>query len=258
MSVHSVSDNGPIDFKDFKAWNKKVPKRAMPIKVRAYIYQARDLPAADSEGTSDPFVQAWDVTATAKKKPTTAVVEDNCNPLFYETLELQYDVDNQDDLESYPPFIFDIFDHDDDLFDSTPDYLCRAVVEPEDCSIKMEKDWKTCEEHGNDDCKMCFGILQRYIPDKPRWHPCYFSPGQPQCGEILVSFSVSSDEFRYPFIPREVNLASLVQVREFGVNMNILGMRNLASPGILPVKKAFCKFNIKSLVPPNGPAVKNI
>ena len=40
--------------------------------------------------------------------------------------------------------------------------------------------------------------------------------------------------------------------------MNILGMRNLASPGILPVKKAFCKFNIKSLVPPNGPAVKNI
>jgi len=35
-------------------------------------------------------------------------------------------------------------------------------------------------------------------------------------------------------------------------------MRNLASPGILPVKKAFVKFNIKSLVPPNGPALKNI
>lgn len=35
-------------------------------------------------------------------------------------------------------------------------------------------------------------------------------------------------------------------------------MRNLASPGILPVKKAFTKFNIKSLVPPNGPALKNI
>jgi len=28
-------------------------------------------------------------------------------------------------------------------------------------------------------------------------------------------------------------------------------MRGLESPGILPVKKAFVKFNLKSLVPPN-------
>ena len=56
MSVHSVSEDGDINFKDFPAWSKKVPKRAMPVKVRAYLYQARDLPAADAEGTSDPFV----------------------------------------------------------------------------------------------------------------------------------------------------------------------------------------------------------
>jgi hypothetical protein len=55
-----------------------------------------------------------------------------------------------------------------------------------------------------------------------------------------------------------VNLASKIDFQEFNVNMLILGMRNLQSPGILPVKKAFVKFNIKSLVPPNGPALKNI
>ena len=32
--------------------------------------------------------------------------------------------------------------------------------------------------------------------------------------------------------------------------MNVLGMRGLQSPGILPVKKAFVKFNLKGLVPP--------
>ena len=37
------------------------------------------------------------------------------------------------DLESYPPFIFDVFDYDDDLMDSSDDYLARAIIEPEDC-----------------------------------------------------------------------------------------------------------------------------
>jgi hypothetical protein len=55
-----------------------------------------------------------------------------------------------------------------------------------------------------------------------------------------------------------VDLSRKIEFKEFQVNMLILGMRNLASPGILPVKKAFVKFNIKSLVPPNGPALKNI
>ena len=40
--------------------------------------------------------------------------------------------------------------------------------------------------------------------------------------------------------------------------MLVLGLRNLQSAGILPVKKAFIKFNCKSLVPPDGPVVKNI
>jgi len=98
----------------------------------------------------------------------------------------------------------------------------------------------------------------REIPEKPRWHPCYYMPGTPKCGEILVSFSVTDHDYNYPCAAPEVNLSALVSKREFQVKMLILGMRDLQSPGILPVKKAFVKFNIKSLVAPNGPAVKNI
>lgn len=40
--------------------------------------------------------------------------------------------------------------------------------------------------------------------------------------------------------------------------MLILGLRELQSPGILPVKKAFINFGLKSLVPPGGPVVTDI
>jgi len=38
----------------------------------------------------------------------------------------------------------------------------------------------------------------REIPEKPRWHPCYYMPGTPKCGEILVSFSVTDHDYNYP------------------------------------------------------------
>ena len=40
-------------------------------------------------------------------------------------------------------------------------------------------------------------------------------------------------------------------MQEFQVSMNVLGFRGLQSPGILPVKKAFINFNLKSLVAPS-------
>ena len=39
-------------------------------------------------------------------------------------------------------------------------------------------------------------------------------------------------------------------MKEFGVALNILGLRGLQSPGLLPVRKAFLQFNLKSMVPP--------
>lgn len=70
---------------------------------------------------------------------------------------------------------------------------------------------------------------------------------------------MTKDEYEYAIAdPEEIDLDALVPKRENTISMNILGMRNLASPGLLPVKKAFIKFAIKSLVPPNGPALKDI
>jgi len=71
------------------------------------------------------------------------------------------------------------------------------------------------------------------------WHPVRFSEGEPVSGEVLVSFSVSQIEYNYMFEAPLVNLRSRVKLETFDVSLLILGLRNLQSSGILPVKKAF-------------------
>jgi hypothetical protein len=41
-----------------------------------------------------------------------------------------------------------------------------------------------------------------------------------------------------------------VNIEEYNVTINVLGLRNLLSTGMLPIKKAYVKFSVKSLLPP--------
>jgi hypothetical protein len=50
-----------------------------------------------------------------------------------------------------------------------------------------------------------------------------------------------------------------VKFDDYQIDIEVLGLRNLQSGGILPVKKAFIQFNLKSLVSPSeGTALENI
>ncbi len=118
LSIHDKTTNGPINFEQFPAWKKGPPKRLNVMKVRCFLYQCRDLPAADSDGSSDPYIKVWDTTKEIKK---TKVIDDNNNPLFYETFDLTLEADT---LQNLPPFIFDIYDED----TLSSDFICRATV----------------------------------------------------------------------------------------------------------------------------------
>ena len=98
---------------------------------KVYIYSARDLPAADDNGTADPFIKVWDLASTDKK---TDYIEDNTNPAYYQTLELEYET-REKGYKSFPPFILDVFDRDADLLDSTDDFMGRCVILPTDCAL---------------------------------------------------------------------------------------------------------------------------
>jgi hypothetical protein len=95
----------------------------------------------------------------------------------------------------------------------------------------------------------------------PKWYPLRFKNGGPQCGEVLMSFAVVEGEYMFKTAVNKINLPveAGIKMREFNVMMNILGLRHLQTAGILPVKKAFILFNLKSMVSPDvGNAIENI
>lgn len=132
LSMNSVTENGLIDYKQYEAWKKPPPKRLMSWKIRAYIYQCKNLPAADSNGSSDPYIEFW---STDKNKQKTPVVEDNCNPIFLSVLETFMDFSSKSEA---PPLILNIWDEDDDLLDSTDDFIGRAIIFLDDAAVSED------------------------------------------------------------------------------------------------------------------------
>jgi C2 domain len=213
-----------MDFKQFSAWKKPPPKRLGTWKIRCYIYQCKDLPAADSEGTSDPFIEIWTYD---KKKTCTPVVEDNCNPMFLSCLEVYYDYL---ELTDAPPLVLNIWDRDTGILEGDDDFIGRAVIFLPESTYSKSDD----------------------IPAEPKWHKVTmgFNEGEPSIGEILCSFSIVESDHVFKIPCEYLKLSEYMNFKEFNIEINVLGLRTLQSYGLLPVKKPFVKFNIRSLLPP--------
>ena len=101
----------------------------------------------------------------------TQKIDNNCDPMFYEILELAIDYFEGED---FPPFIFDVYDVDKAFMGKdTRDYLGRAVIQLKDSSYKTVDEMTDSED---------------LKPDVPKWHPIRYAAGMPASGEILVSF----------------------------------------------------------------------
>jgi hypothetical protein len=56
-----------------------------------------------------------------------------------------------------------------------------------------------------------------------------------------------------------MRLSDYVPTKEYQLEINVLGLRQLESFGLMPIKKPFVKFRIKSLLPPEkAQAVTNV
>ena len=62
-----------------------------------------------------------------------------------------------------------------------------------------------------------------------------------EAGEVLLSVCC----YRPGKLPRSPYIEP--EVQKYFINMKILGLRNLESLGLLPIKRAFVKFDINSL-----------
>lgn len=197
-------------------------------RVLVHLFQCRDLPAADDNGVSDPYLKIQNFGGKDDFK--TQVIEDSINPIYYESIDMYYQFN---ELHLAPPLVIDIYDY--DTF-SSDDFIGRAL-----CYLDEFEEFDDPEK-----------------PGKPRW--IKVTPGiekdQP-LGEILVSVQVLDPELEYDL--QKLNMIMRPETAKIDVEINILGLRGLQSTGILPVKKPFVKFNLNSLVPPSeGGALQNI
>lgn len=103
-------------------WGVPIAKRYSTYKLRAAVYQCENLPPADSNGTSDPFVQLY---THGDEQVKTKFCYDTNNPIYYQVLEVPFHMDT---LERAAPIILNVWDHDDELLDSSDDLIGRAVV----------------------------------------------------------------------------------------------------------------------------------
>jgi len=150
------------------------------------------------------------------------------------------------DLETAPPIVFNIWDHDSDLTDFSDDYLGRAVI--------YLKDAKTNLDYGDDEARC------NEVP-KPAWHDIRigFDESTPPCGQVLCSFVVARDDFDFQTPAKYLRLETYVPTKEYDLDINVLGLRQLESFGLMPIKKPFIKFSVKSLLPPEkAQAVTNV
>ncbi|XP_052821675.1 myoferlin isoform X1 [Octopus bimaculoides] len=191
--------------------------------LRAYLYQARDLAAADDSGLSDPFAR---VSFLKQSMVTEAFKKSLCptwdQTLIFEQLEIY---GNPQNLEIQPPDIFmEIFDH--DMF-GKPEFLGRSKASP---MVKL------------DPADARNPVLQ--------WYPVY--KNDVVKGEILAAFELFliTPGKDLPFLPPK--RGELYQVpngirpvlQRTGIEFLVWGVRNMKRFQLLEVNSPSIEFEI--------------
>lgn len=176
------------------------------------------------------------------------------NPLFYSTCEIVVECNT---VEEAPPVVVSVWDRDTELFDfDGDDFLGRAVIDmatyEKERLLRFEDDFKKFKSKFDDDVGDVLEDLMRNMPPEPKWYPLRagFTATDAKCGELLCSFMVAEEDYEFQKPANQIDLTDYVPMQEHNLSINVLGLRQLESFGILPIQKAFVRFNMQSILPP--------
>jgi hypothetical protein len=177
LSIHHQTNFGDVDWNYVPAWSHELSDEPDAYPIRVNIYQCKELPSSDDNGTSDPYVQIWSPFSpndNETKMMRTRIVHDNCNPIFYNTVQSFYYAVHYD---WSPPVVLDIYDNDSGTF-SSDDFIGRAVV-------FLDQAGDSVSRHEG-------------IP-RPQWFPVKlgFRENEPVMGQILASFNVIDPNYDF-------------------------------------------------------------
>ena len=182
--------------------------------VVCIVYMCRYLISSDSNGTNDPYVRLTCVDETQE----TTIKHGSINGIWNESLVFNSVTLDLKKKSTWPILLVEVLDYDkigkDDLLGSSYVWLSDSL----------------------------YGINNTKAV-KPQWHQLYLPKSNSPQGEILLSFYIFDKDHRD--IYREIN--PIPETVPYSFEINILGLRDIKPLTILPIKKAYIKFDMNSL-----------
>lgn len=159
------------------------------INVRMYIFQCRDIPAADDDGLTDCYIKIWNQYGKDKRTKT---IDNSVNPTFYQTIDVGFDF--EDRFSNAAPLILNLWDANQRIagVGSKDVYLGSAIIPFADASTNLKP------EDFIGEVSQIRNLKATEIPavPVPKWHNIVYGNNNStnKTGEILCSFCVMKSD----------------------------------------------------------------
>ena len=182
--------------------------------VVAIVYMSKGLVAAESNGTSDPFVTLTYGSNTLK----TSVKNNTMNGIWNEKLQFNDVEMDLKDNTTWPVFLLSVYDYNKIKSDVPLGYnyifLNNGAYTVNETTLR-----------------------------EPKWHNLFLPKSNKQQGQILLSFYIFDSEHKH--LINQIEFTPTVGF--YNCEISILGLRQLKPLGMIEVKKPFIKFDLNSL-----------
>ena len=187
-------------------------------KIVALIYMSKELIAAESSGTSDPYV----TLTLAEKTLSTTAKHNTMNGVWNEPLEFEQIYMDVKDQRTWPVFLLNVYDKN--------KYL-------KDVPLGYNYLWLSNSHFA----------INSYELVKPKWHDLFLPKSNKKQGKILISFYIFDQNVKERGEQLFKKISYLPKTMLYNFDISVLGLRELKPLGLIGIKKPFIKFDLNSL-----------
>jgi hypothetical protein len=222
---------------------RKMQEREL-FEVRIHIYQAKELPPSDPDGSIDPYFK---VVFNGERDQRTSTKSDTTAPLYYETCSFQAELPPDDEFA--PPVILRLYDE--DAYDKD-DYLgcCFLYLDDEETTFDL-------------------GDYSGDILPEPKWHDIYRQEPGDTGGRVLASVQLirlegtslpsNIDPLPLPVkqkganrLMRDVTVAAMnhdivPEFKDAFVEITVVGLRDMLPHNFIETKLPHIEFTVASV-----------
>ena len=186
--------------------------------VVAVVYMSKGLVAAESTGTSDPFV-----TLTFDNQIRKTTVKNNTmNGVWNELLVFENIYMDYQDQTTWPVLLLNVFD-----FNKIKS----------DVPLGYNYLWLSNTHYS----------LNKFDILRPKWHNLFLPQSNKKQGQILLSFYIFNSKIGMKGQDLIKSINYRPEIKLYNFEISVLGLRQLKPLGLIEVKKPFIKFDLNSL-----------